>query len=155
MVAKSEPRNGPRSGIRRSDRRRRVSPLSDQPNEHRVVGARLRDARLAMGLTQADVADALGLSRPTLAAVEKGTRKITGLELRRLARLYQRDVAWLLGEEEPEAAAGSALHRATANLTNADKEQVLRFAEFLAAQQRTEDGTNTRSRPRPPEEEPT
>lgn len=109
-----------------------------------------------MGLTQADVADALGLSRPTLAAVEKGTRKITGLELRRLARLYQRDVAWLLGEEESEAAAGGALHRATANLTEADKEQVLRFAEFLAAQQRSEDGTNTRPRPRPrPPEEPT
>jgi transcriptional regulator with XRE-family HTH domain len=132
-----------------------VSPSVDQPNEHRVVGARLRDARLAMGLTQADVADALGLSRPTLAAVEKGTRKITGLELRRLARLYQRDVAWLLGEES-EASAGSALHRATANLTEADKEQVLRFAEFLAAQQRSEDGTSTRPRPRPrAPEEPT
>jgi transcriptional regulator with XRE-family HTH domain len=110
-----------------------------------------------MGLTQADVADALGLSRPTLAAVEKGTRKITGLELRRLARLYRRDVAWLLGEEESEATAGSALHRATAQLSEGDKEQVLRFAEFLAAQQRTEDGTNARPRPRPrprPPEEP-
>lgn len=126
-----------------------MSSQPDQPNEHKVVGARLRDARLSIGLTQADVADALGMSRPTLAAVEKGTRKITGLELRRLARLYQRDVAWLLGEEEPEAGAGSALHRATAALTDADKEQVLRFAEFLAAQRRTEDGSTARPRPRP------
>lgn len=124
----------------------------DQPNEHRVVGARLREARLSMGLTQADVAEALGLSRPTLAAVEKGTRKITGLELRRLARLYQRDVAWLLGEEQPDAAAGNALHRATAKLSDADKEQVLRFAEFLAAQQHSEGGMSARPRPRPPEE---
>lgn len=131
-----------------------MSPVGNQPNEHRVVGARLRNARLAMGLTQADVAEALGLSRPTLAAVEKGTRKITGLELRRLARLYQRDVAWLLGEEESGLAAGSPLHRATAKLSDADKEQVLRFAEFLAAQPRTENGANVRprSRPRPPEE---
>jgi transcriptional regulator with XRE-family HTH domain len=129
-----------------------MSPSNDQLNEHRVVGARLRDARLATGLTQAEVAKALGMSRPTLAAVEKGTRKITGLELRRLARLYQRDVAWLLGEEGPNVAAGSALHRATAKLSDADKEQVLRFAEFLAAQPRTEDGTAARPRPRPPEE---
>jgi transcriptional regulator with XRE-family HTH domain len=129
-----------------------VNPPSNQPNEHRVVGARLRDARLATGLTQAEVAEALGISRPTLAAVEKGARKITGLELRRLARLYQRDVAWLLGEEGPEVAAGGALHRATANLSDADKEQVLRFAEFLAAQRRTEDGTAARPRPRPPED---
>lgn len=129
-----------------------MSSSSNQPNEHRVVGARLRDARLATGLTQAEVAEALGTSRPTLAAVEKGTRKITGLELRRLARLYQRDVAWLLGEEGPDVAAGSALHRATANLSDEDKDQVLRFAEFLATQRRTEDRTGTRPRPRPPEE---
>lgn len=102
-----------------------------------------------MGLTQADVAEALGLSRPTLAAVEKGTRKITGLELRRLARLYQRDVAWLLGEESADMEASGALHRATAKLSDADKEQVLRFAEFLAAQQ-PDGGAAKRPRPRPP-----
>lgn len=129
-----------------------MSASSNQPNEHRVVGARLREARLSIGLTQADVADALGLSRPTLAAVEKGTRKITGLELRRLARLYQRDVAWLLGEEEADVATRSALHRATAKLSDADKEQVLRFAEFLAAQHRTDDRTNVPRRPTLPEE---
>jgi len=129
-----------------------MSTSSDQPNEHRVVGARLREARLSVGLTQADVADALGLSRPTLAAVEKGTRKITGLELRRLARLYQRDVAWLLGEEAAGVAARSELHRATAQLSDADKEQVLRFAEFLAAQRRTEGQTHVLRRPTPPEE---
>jgi transcriptional regulator with XRE-family HTH domain len=125
---------------------------SDQPSEHRAVGGRLRDARLSIGLTQAEVADALGLSRPTLAAVEKGTRKITGLELRRLARLYQRDVAWLLGEEEEDVAARGALHRATAKLSDADKEQVLRFAEFLAAQRRTEGRTDVLPRPGPPEQ---
>ncbi len=129
-----------------------MTASDNQPNEHRVVGARLREARLSIGLTQADVAEALGLSRPTLAAVEKGTRKITGLELRRLARLYQRDVAWLLGEEQPDAAAGSALHRTTAKLSDADKEQVLRFAEFLAAQQQPEGRKSARPRPRPPEE---
>jgi transcriptional regulator with XRE-family HTH domain len=130
------------------------SYLSQEPNEHTVVGARLREARLSMSLTQAEVAEALGMSRPTLAAVEKGTRKVTGLELRRLARLYQRDVAWLLGEEESDAPSENALYRATAQLSNPDKEQVLRFAEFLAAQSRTGEGTTPRPRPRPPGQEP-
>ena len=84
--------------------------------------------------------------------MEKGTRKITGLELRRLARLYQRDVSWLLGEEQPDAVAGRALHRAAAKLSDADKEQVLRFAEFLAAQQPSEGAKIARSRPRSPGE---
>lgn len=122
--------------------------MSDPMREHRVVGERLRDSRVALGLTQGDVAEALGMSRPTIGAVEKGTRKITGLELRRLARLYQRDIRWLLGEEPDETAgADTALHHATAALSDADKEQVLRFAEFLAAQ--TPPGDNAGSRPRP------
>lgn len=119
--------------------------------EHRVVGARLREARLAVGLTQADTASALGISRPAVAALEKGTRKVSGLELRRLARLYQRSVGWLLGDDAQPVATDAVLQRATAELSQHDKEQVLRFAQFLAAQPAPPgDGTSPRPRPRPP-----
>jgi hypothetical protein len=57
---------------------------------------------------------------------------VTGLELRRLARLYRRPVGWLLGEEA-ELNDAEPLYRATAALSDEDKDQVLRFAEFLAA----------------------
>lgn len=119
-------------------------------NEHKVVGQRLRDARESIGFTQLEVAEALGVSRPTLVALEQGSRKITGLELRRLARLYQRDVAWLLGDDPKDSASSSALHRTTAALSESDREQVLRFAEFLAAQGRGGSASGARSRPRPP-----
>jgi transcriptional regulator with XRE-family HTH domain len=104
-------------------------------NEHRVMASRLREARETIGLTQADTASALGIPRSSVVALEAGNRKVTGLELRRLARLYRRNVAWLLGEvsDEPEVA-DQALYRATAELSEKDKEQVLRFAQFLAAQ---------------------
>lgn len=119
--------------------------------EHQVVGARLREARLAVGLTQADTASALGISRPAVAALEKGARKVSGLELRRLARLYQRSVGWLLGDDTEPAATDGVLQRATAELSQHDKEQVLRFAQFLAAQPAPPgDGTSPRPRPRPP-----
>jgi transcriptional regulator with XRE-family HTH domain len=123
---------------------------NDSSNEHKVVGQRLRDARESIGFTQQQVADALQVSRPTLVALEQGTRKITGLELRRLARLYQRDVGWLLGDEPAAATAtNAALHHATEALSEADREQVLRFAEFLATQNRG--GVRSpRTRPRPP-----
>ena len=119
--------------------------------EHQVVGARLREARLAVGLTQADTASALGVSCPAVAALEKGTRKVSGLELRRLARLYQRSVGWLLGDDAEPAATDAVLQRATAELSQHDKEQVLRFAQFLAAQPAQQgDGKSPRPRPRPP-----
>lgn len=101
------------------------------------VARRLRSARETLGLTQEDVAAALNLQRTSVIAMEAGKRNVTALELRRLARLYRRDVAWLLGEGQETldsaAAENQALFRATAQLSEEDKEQVLRFAQFLAA----------------------
>lgn len=107
---------------------------SIEANEHKLVGSRLRDAREMLGLTQAEVAGALGLGRTSINQMELGRRKVTGLELRRLSRLYRRPVSWLLGEETPASSEEelTALFRATSTLTGDDKEQVLRFAEFLA-----------------------
>ena len=39
-----------------------------------VMGQRLADARKARGVTQDDAAKRIGCSRPTLIAIEKGTR---------------------------------------------------------------------------------
>jgi transcriptional regulator with XRE-family HTH domain len=100
--------------------------------EQIALGARLREAREYVGLLQDDVATALGIPRTSVHALEAGKRKVTGLELRRLARLYRRPVAWLLGDDI-ELGDAEPLHRATAELSVEDKEQVLRFAQFLAA----------------------
>lgn len=101
------------------------------------VAQRLRLARETLGLTQEDVASALGIPRTSVIAMEAGKRNVSALEIRRLARLYQREVAWLLGEGpetiEEGIAENQALFRATAKLSEEDKEQVLRFAQFLAA----------------------
>jgi transcriptional regulator with XRE-family HTH domain len=111
------------------------TPGTDEADEHRLVGSRLREARDVLGLTQEDVASALRIPRTSVIAMEAGRRKVTGLELRRLARLYRRDVGWLLGDdpEASEVVGADALFRATASLTDEDREQVLRFAEFLAS----------------------
>jgi transcriptional regulator with XRE-family HTH domain len=105
----------------------------DLPSERQVVGRRLRTARETLGLTQDDVAGALDIPRTSVLAMEAGRRNVTALELRRLARLYRRNVQWLLGEEEETAAVDHALYRATNALSEDDKEQVLRFAQFLAS----------------------
>ncbi len=110
------------------------NPAMDSTTEHRQLGGRLREAREVLGLTQEDVAGALGIPRTSVIAVEAGRRKVTGLELRRLGRLYRRPVEWLLGEDTPVASGSEeALNRATAELSAQDKEQVLRFAQFLAS----------------------
>ena len=103
-------------------------------NDQRVVAARIREAREFLGLTQEEVSGALQIPRTSVHAMETGKRRVSALELRRLARLYRRRVEWLLGEDaEPVAAADGALYRATRDLSEQDKEQVLRFAQFLAS----------------------
>ncbi len=71
---------------------------------HQALASRLRAARAASGLTQEAVADALGISRPALAQIESGGRKVTGLELAHLARIYGRAITDFLADEfDPDA----------------------------------------------------
>jgi len=65
------------------------------------LGRRLREAREACGMTQAQVGQHLGLSRPTVAQIELGNRAISGLELSRLAYLFGKDIRELVAEEAP------------------------------------------------------
>lgn len=104
-----------------------------QNAERQAVGKRLRAARETLGLTQGDIAEALGIPRTSVISMEAGGRNVTALELRRLARIYRRSVQWLLGEEDDVPTMDNALYRATAHLSDDDKHQVLRFAQFLAA----------------------
>lgn len=120
----------------------------DGKSEQIVVGQRLRSARETLGLTQEDVASALGIPRTSMISMEAGKRNVTALELRRLARLYRRSVAWILGEEPDEAEQASAedeaLFRATSELSAEDREQVLKFAQFLAAAESPSRGLSRR-----------
>ena len=52
------------------------------------IGDRLRKARQAAGITQAQASAAITVSRPTLAAIEQGTRRLKTNELQSLAECY-------------------------------------------------------------------
>jgi transcriptional regulator with XRE-family HTH domain len=107
---------------------------NEDDEEYVAMGARLRQAREYLGLSQESVAEALGVPRASVSAMESGRRKVSSLELRNLARLYKRPLEWFYDSNvEPiaEDETVSALFRATKNLNQEDKEQVLRFAEFL------------------------
>jgi Zn-dependent peptidase ImmA (M78 family)/DNA-binding XRE family transcriptional regulator len=101
----------------------------NQQADPRVIGQRLTEYRKAAGLTQADAADYLGLSRPTFIAIEKGVREAKPEELIKLAKLYKRSVHEVVrpGEAvvalEPHLRANlDAAERETAGLTQAIEE---------------------------------
>jgi transcriptional regulator with XRE-family HTH domain len=57
---------------------------------HRTLVARLREARLAAGLTQVQVAKALKRPQSFISHIESGQRRIDAIELQTFARLYKK-----------------------------------------------------------------
>lgn len=112
-----------------------MSRASDDQTKHQRLGDDLRDAREYLGLSQDAVGRALGVPRSTISAIEAGKRKVSFVELEKLAALYRRSVESFSTETESathdEDPVPRALFRATRRLSPEDREQVLRFAEFL------------------------
>lgn len=75
-------------------------------NDMVTLAARLRAAREACGLTQQAVAERLGVSRPLVIGMEKGTRPVSPDELITLASLYGRSLSELLRSSPPVEAIG-------------------------------------------------
>lgn len=110
------------------------------PDPKKQLADRLREARESAGLSQEEVAQKLSLPRPAISQIENGHRRVEALELARLAKLYGKP----LGHFAEDSAASvsprvEALHRATAELSDRDRAEVLRFAEFL--RQKSKSGT--------------
>ncbi len=112
---------------------------SQVAGSHFALGQSLREARMYLGLSQEFVADQLGVPRASVSAMESGKRKVSGLEIKQLAALYKRPVTFFLNTDDKEMdleaampdETSRALFRAARNLSSEDREQVLRFAQFL------------------------
>jgi transcriptional regulator with XRE-family HTH domain len=102
-------------------------------NERKKIVSRLKEAREYLGLSQQEVADKLKLPRTAISQIENGQRGVEALELKALARVYQRPVTFFTGEEEPVGASPDVemLARQVKQLTPEDRETLLRYAEFL------------------------
>ena len=104
--------------------------------ERKILGARLREAREYLRLSQDEVARAVGLPRAAISLVESGQRKVDALELKEFAGLYQRPVGDFTGDVEvagPVRETVQHLARTAAKLTETDRAELIRFAEFLGS----------------------
>jgi transcriptional regulator with XRE-family HTH domain len=95
------------------------------------LAERIRTEREYLNLKQEQVAAALNISRAAVSAIETGRRRVSSQELKHLAALFATSVDRLLGAEPEQDPTSVALFRATKALSERDREQVLRFAEFL------------------------
>ncbi len=76
------------------------------------LGRRIRAAREACRMTQEEVAQRLGVSRPTVVQMEAGNRSVSSLELDKLAYLFGRDLREFVADSFVEEDTLAALFRA-------------------------------------------
>lgn len=119
----------------------RAAPMTTDTDDvdRQALGARLREARDYLRLSQDEVARALDVPRSAVSLMEAGQRKVDAIELKRLADIYQRPIAFFTGEAgelAPVPETVQHLARAAAKLTDRDREELLAFAQFLQARGR-------------------
>lgn len=110
-------------------------------SEHDVnaeqLAQRLRQVREYLNYSQQYVSEQTGLPRSAISDLERGTRRVSTLELKRLAAVYGYRAAYFLGEEAPGALDGPAtvLAREASELTPEDQQEVVRFITLLRNRQ--------------------
>ncbi len=109
--------------------------MMTDPASPRIIGQRLADARKSRSIKQDDAAEAIGVSRPTFIAIEKGEREAKPSEVVKLAALYGLPVSHFVRTMEPLTDFQPHFRVAMEKVSPADAEQlkvaIREFKEFV------------------------
>ena len=101
-------------------------------NDISQLGNKLKETREYLNLSQEFVSKVTKIPRTAISAIECGKRKVSSIELSKLASLYNYPVSYFYGEQDAfQDETFRSLYRATGDLTESDKQELIRFAEFL------------------------
>lgn len=105
---------------------------SNSNSDREKIAARLKEARILAGLSQAQAADTLGLQRPAISEIEAGKRKVSAEEVIQFANLYKVDTSWLLlRETENETYMSEQLKFAARELGKMKQEDIEKLLHVL------------------------
>ncbi|MEU0741794.1 XRE family transcriptional regulator [Streptomyces sp. NPDC006134] len=98
------------------------------------IGQRVAKARAEQGVTQEQLAAAVGLDRSALAKIETGTRRLSALELVAIACELQRRVEWFVDEAPPALVSYRRAHPDVATQAiDIRLDELVREAEFVVS----------------------
>ncbi|MGH3864510.1 helix-turn-helix domain-containing protein [Actinokineospora sp.] len=116
-----------------------------------AMGSRISDARNRQGMTQAELATEIDIDRSALAKIESGTRRVSALELARIASTLGERIEWFV----TDAPAAIVSHRNAQAPGTPDAaidrmiEQIARNVEFVIEQDQSLQLENQEGRDRP------
>ena len=107
--------------------------MTHERTRRTVLGERLKEEREYRGFSQDEVARHLGMTASALSLIESGSHDVTTQELGRLATLFQIRMQSLTGDhhEASETEPFPLVAQAVSELSQTDRDEVLRFARYL------------------------
>lgn len=84
-----------------------ASPYRDILNEMSNIGEKIKSVRLALGMTQDELAEAVSVEPASVSKWERGKTNPSARNIPRLAKTLQKSAEWLTGAEAPSAPAGT------------------------------------------------
>lgn len=93
------------------------------------IGEKIRLARQEAGLSQKELAEKIGFESATaVSLIEAGERKIGVVEMERIAKIFDQDIKYFLGEEFARVSTRSALRGE--NISEDDRKAILHILEL-------------------------
>jgi transcriptional regulator with XRE-family HTH domain len=77
---------------------------------YRDIGKRIQKAREQSGMSQEELASALGITQSALSNYELGKRRLYLANLEQLAKVLGRPLSYFMEEEKPSSGAGKSKH---------------------------------------------
>src|SRR5664279_4950171 len=127
-----------RSPFQAPRRSRQCSRIAHMALDSAGLGLRIADARQRSGLKQEDLARSSGLERSAIAQIETGARRVTALELARIASAVGERIEWFVDEPAPSIVSHRNLADPGEPSPRIDDaiDRVVRGVEFTAAHDR-------------------
>jgi transcriptional regulator with XRE-family HTH domain len=113
--------------------------MSKQDDDRKKIAQRLKEMREYLALSQDEVSQLVNIQRPAISLIESGERKVEVSELMRFADAYHCTLDQLtgsIGGNKKATSEAAFLAKAVAKLTETDRKELLRFAEFLSNKNR-------------------
>lgn len=107
----------------------------------RRMGARLKECREYLGLSQQLVSERTGIPRTAMSDIERGQRKVDSFELGKLAFIYRKPLEYFLDEDpdaDPDEHAVRFLAHAAAGMSEDDRRKLVDYAKLLEVAARVE-----------------
>ena len=112
-------------------------------NDKAKLGERIREARLALDLSQAELADAVGMTVESISRAERGTITPTIWTLLEMCRALETDIGALVGESPQKPGRSPKLERALRLMSKLPEEELDPILDLIVVLEK-----KTRSKPR-------